>query len=162
MPWCRKEDPRMREGRAKRRREEKQKNRFGESGGPFLCASCMHVRLLRVLRALRQCFSIFFRSCDIPSLSFILIIFVLIGKKVYTAQLEICHVIFLIFYFLHEIFEQYHLIFWTIAGGQHWEPLLGQPFKVQNPTCVSGVEGKEPRREGCHELSPRFTHRIIQ
>jgi len=27
---------------------------------------------------------------------------------------------------------------------------------------VSGVEGKEPRREGCHELSPRFTHRIIQ
>lgn len=33
----RKEDPRMREGREKRRREEKQKNRFGESGGPFLC-----------------------------------------------------------------------------------------------------------------------------
>lgn len=46
-------------------------------------------------------------------------------------------------------------------GGERGEPVARRTL-----TCtiqrVPGVEGKEPRREGCHQLSPRFTHRIIQ
>lgn len=47
------------------------------------------------------------------------------------------------------------------GGGERGEPVARRTL-----TCtiqrVPGVEGKEPRREGCHQLSPRFTHRIIQ
>jgi len=109
----------MREGRAKRRREEKQKNRFGESGGPFLCASCMHVRLLRVLRAPRQCFSIFFRSCDVSFPSFISIAFVLIEEKSLHGSIRnLPRGLLNISSFTREILEKY-LIFWMIAGDQH-------------------------------------------
>lgn len=74
----------MREGRAKRRREEKQKNRFGESGGPFLCALRVHVRLLRVLRVHYDSASqsLLARVCGIISFpSFISVTFVAVWEE---------------------------------------------------------------------------------